>query len=139
MVTEVRRVRSEMQLAGKVELTLRSTDVDLLRRHSVGLDDLCNVTNIEEGDKNGPSVTIVISNQEIFIPLAGVIDLEAEKVRLDKELQTSDKDISFLEKRLANPKYVERAPAHLVQESRDKLAEAVAKRDALRQARQELG
>ena len=75
------------------------------------IDDLCNVTNIEEGDKNGPSVTIVISNQEIFIPLAGVIDLEAEKVRLDKELQTSDKDISFLEKRLAKPKYVERAPA----------------------------
>ena len=85
--------------------------------------------------------TVLSTSQgrEIFIPLAGVIDLEAEKDRLDKELQSSDKDISFLEKRLANPKYVERAPAHLVQESRDKLAEAISKRESLRQARQELG
>ena len=139
VITEVRRVRSEMQLAGKVELTLRSTNVDLLRRHAVGLDDLCHVTKIEEGDKNGPSVTIVVQGREIFIPLAGVIDLDAEKDRLDKEIQASDKDISFLEKRLANPKYVERAPVHLVQESKDKLAEAIAKRDSLCQARRELG
>ena len=62
-----------------------------------------------------------------------------EKQRLHKELQSSNKDISFLEKRLSNPKYVAHAPQHLVQETRDKLAEAIAKRDALDQARQELG
>ena len=73
MVTEVRRVRSEMHWPeGRVDPS--GIDVELLSRHAVGLDDLCNVTKIEQGEKDGPSVTIVVQGRD-FYTIGRVIDL----------------------------------------------------------------
>jgi valyl-tRNA synthetase len=58
--------------------------------------------------------------------------------RLDKVLVKADKDVTELEKRLANPSFVERAPKELVDELREKLASAVSRRDTLRSSRNRL-
>ena len=137
VIVEIRKARSQMQLPRHAEITLRTLDVSLLERHAQGLKDLCNVSNIQQGDKDGPSSTIVVGEQEIYIPLAGLIDLDAEKQRLDKEIAAASKDISFLDKRLNNPKYVSKAPAHLVEETRDKHAAALSKLESLKRARAE--
>ena len=66
------------------------------------------------------------------------MDFEAEVKRLDKVLAKADKDVQQLERRLSNPKFVDRAPAEVVEEVRGKLASAVARRDTLRDSRDRL-
>jgi len=59
----------------------------------------------------------------IVVPLRGLVDVEEEEKRLLKEIGKADKDIEFLEKKLANPSFVERAPADIVAKEQEKLAE----------------
>ena len=68
---------------------------------------------------------------EIVIPLAGLVDVDAERARLGKELEKVEKDIAFFERKLGNPKFVEKAPAAVVDKDRAKLADAQAARESL--------
>ena len=54
--------------------------------------------------------------------LKGLIDVEEELARLRKEIARVEDDMAFVNKKLGNPKFVERAPDHIVQKERDKLA-----------------
>ncbi len=67
-------------------------------------------------------VTLVVTPVEISLPLAGLVDVEAERERLEKELAEAQSQISRLEKLLASP-FAEKAPPEVVQKERDKLAE----------------
>jgi len=60
---------------------------------------------------------------ELFLPLDGLIDLEAEKARLEGQLQKFAKEIEKASAKLNNPKFTERAPEEVLQEARDRLAE----------------
>ena len=60
---------------------------------------------------------------ELFLPLDGLIDLEAEKVRLEGQLQKFAKEIEKASAKLNNPKFTERAPEEVLQEAKDRLAE----------------
>ena len=64
---------------------------------------------------------VVGSDIEVIVPLAGLVDIEAEKKRIAKEIGKSDSEITFLSKKLDNPKFVERAPAEVVAEQRERL------------------
>ena len=138
-ITAVRRIKAEMGLSPKVELRLRGADVALLQRHGSALRDLAKVVSIEAGGREGVCATAVVRGQELYIPLEGVIDIDAERERLDKELQKSDKDIGSLEKRLGNQGFVAKAPEHVVQGFREKLEAARERREALAAARAQLG
>jgi valyl-tRNA synthetase len=60
---------------------------------------------------------------KVLIPLAGLIDKDAELVRLDKEIDRLRQDIARTEKKLANPSFVDKAPAAVVQKERDKMTQ----------------
>ena len=60
---------------------------------------------------------------ELFLPLDGLIDLEAEKARLEGQLQKFAKEIEKASAKLNNPKFSERAPEEVLQEAKDRLAE----------------
>jgi valyl-tRNA synthetase len=60
---------------------------------------------------------------EIVMPLAGLIDVAAEKARIGKDIAKADKEIATLEKKLANPQFIERAPEEVVAEQRARLAD----------------
>ena len=81
------------------------------------------------------SATAVVKGAELVIPLEGVVDLDAERARLDKEIAKVGKDVQDLERRLGNAGFVAKAPEHVVNGFREKLAAANAKLENLQEAR----
>jgi valyl-tRNA synthetase len=57
------------------------------------------------------------------VPLAGLIDVEAERARLTKDLEKVNREIDSLERKLSNASFVERAPKEVVEENRKRLAD----------------
>ena len=69
------------------------------------------------------SASNVAAGNEIIVPLTGAVDFAAEVARLDKELAKLDKEHAMLSGKLANPNYVEKAPAEVVEKDRARVAE----------------
>jgi valyl-tRNA synthetase len=133
-INTVRRIRAESNIAPKVPLALvvEGPLHEVLIRHDAALANLANIHGLTAGTRpEGMVATGVVGESQIYIPLDDAIDLDAERERLERELSTAQNDVSFLEKRLSNTRYVERAPAHLVAETREKLTAVQAQRDRL--------
>jgi len=71
---------------------------------------------------------------ELFMPLDGLIDVAAEKVRIQKEIEKFDAEILKVEQKLANPNFTQKVPATVLEEHRNRLIEWQAKRDHARAA-----
>ena len=71
---------------------------------------------------------------ELYLPLDGVIDVEAEKVRLEAQLEKISKEIKKASAKLNNPKFTERAPEDVLQEAKDRLAEWQQKEGQMRES-----
>ena len=138
VITEIRRVRSELQIANSVRISLLSQNISILQKHARGLSDLCNVTAITEGTKSGICSTVVVNGQNIYIPLTDVIDLNEERERLDKQIKKVEKDLGFLAKKLNNEKFISKAPAHVVSDFESKRDASKQKLGLLQNARKEL-
>jgi valyl-tRNA synthetase len=67
---------------------------------------------------------VVSADVEVVVPLEGLIDFGAQRARLDRAIAKERKDVEFLEKKLDNQSFVERAPADVVEEHRARLVEA---------------
>ncbi len=79
-------------------------------------------------------VTVVVGEGvEAWLPLAGMVDLEKERRRLQAEMESAEEEVDRLEGVLANEQFVTRAPADVVQRERDRLAEAEVRVAALRE------
>jgi len=74
-------------------------------------------------------MTAVVTGAELYLPLAGLIDIDQEIARLEKELAHLNKEVERVEKKLANPDYVAKAPAHVVEQERAKGQDYREKRD----------
>ena len=79
-------------------------------------------------------VTVVTPSARGFIPVMELIDRDKELARLQKELTKNEKEIAMFQKQLENPRFVEKAPAALVAETRSKLIAAQDKRKNLEQS-----
>jgi valyl-tRNA synthetase len=77
------------------------------------------------------SALAVVTGADVYVELAGVIDLAAERQRLEKEIRRADETIATLEGKLARPEFVERAPAEVVERERGRLAAELSVRDKL--------
>jgi valyl-tRNA synthetase len=75
-------------------------------------------------EKPQDSIVLVIGNTEIFLPLAGMVDITEERIRMEKELADAESQIARLEKLLDSP-FSEKAPANVVQAERDRLVSFV--------------
>ncbi|MEO0602645.1 MAG: valine--tRNA ligase [Myxococcota bacterium] len=140
-VTEIRRIRGEMEIALKTPLKLHIADSGLAERlagHAHALRDMGRVEVVQTDDAPRASATAVVRGQTLVVPLEGVVDLSAEVARLDKVLAKSEKDVAQLGKRLANKGFVDRAPDEVVQEVRDKLEAAEKRLHTLRASRNRL-
>ena len=71
---------------------------------------------------------------ELYLPLEGLIDVEAERARLRKELAKVEAEIQKVEQKLANPNFASRAPAHVIEAHRQRLADWQARRDQVQSA-----
>ncbi len=130
LVSQVRSVRAEMNVpaGAKVPLVVVGADgMTMLRigHHGKTLKRLARLESLELADAVPTgAVQMVLDEATIAMPLAGVIDIEAEMARLNKAISKTEGEISGLEKKLANENFTLRAPAHVVEAQRQRQREA---------------
>ena len=140
LVTEIRQLKAEMNVpqGAKPGLSFIAPDAvtaGRIARHrdlilTLGrVSDLATVEAAAAG-----AVTFVSGGATAALSLAGIIDLTAERARLTKEIAAFDSDISHVNKKLGNPNFVDRAAPEVVDEQRQKLAEAEAGKAKLQAA-----
>jgi len=81
---------------------------------------------LEADEQPPPNALALVGDLRVMVPLAGLIDVAAEKARLGKEVERKTSDQQRLEKKLANSGFVAKAPAEVVAKERDKLSEIAA-------------
>jgi valyl-tRNA synthetase len=79
-------------------------------------------------------VQLIVRNTVAALPLEGIVDVGAEKVRLSKEIAKLKGDAERIEAKLNNSDFVARAPEQIVEENRERLAEALSRREKLNAA-----
>ena len=84
------------------------------------------------------AVQLLVRGDTAALPLKGVIDLAAEKTRLEKELAKVDADIARVDAKLGNADFIARAPEEVVEGERDKREEALARRAKILEALERL-
>ena len=130
-IVGVRKIRSGMNIAPSKALPVildAYTDEDKARlaRNTAFVERLArteSITWLAEGEEAPESATALVGNMKLLIPLAGLIDKEAELSRLDKEIDKIKKDVERGRKKLENESFVAKAPAEVVQKEKDKVAE----------------
>ena len=146
LVSEVRSVRSEMNVPPAAEATLEVVQPDSLlserlQRHRASLRRLARLATIETVDASSHQSARVVVGPSVFaIPLGGMIDIDAERARLTKAKAKADGEVGRIDKKLSNEKFVANAPEEVVTEEREKqaayrleserLAKAIAQLDA---------
>ena len=84
------------------------------------------------------AVQLLVRGEVAALPLKGVIDLSAERARLDKELAKADADIKRVDAKLGNEKFVANAPDEIVEEEKEKREAAVARKEKILEALERL-
>ncbi|WAT07823.1 valine--tRNA ligase [Rouxiella badensis] len=128
-IVAIRNVRAEMNIApGKpLELLLRGASADAQRRVEQNLSFIKSLARLESitvlpaGDKGPVSVTKLVEGAELLIPMAGLVDKEAELERLCKEIAKLDAEVERIEAKLSNEGFVARAPEAVVAKERERL------------------
>jgi valyl-tRNA synthetase len=129
VITAVRNIRGEMRIAPGVtlEVTLRPVGKHeaLFAAQAPLIEALARgrLTSDPRARRPAGSALAVVGPSEIYVKLAGVVDLIAERARLEKEIKRAADAVAFLEAKLARPEFVERAPAPVVEKERQRLAE----------------
>ncbi len=133
----IRKIRSEMDIAPSktVPVFIENADeVDkaYIAEFSEWLKKLGKMESFELLSGDAPeSAVALVGKMKLHIPLAGLIDKDAELARLDREITKLQASIDRLNGQLSNEKYVDNAPAELVAKSREQLAEQQAKMSEL--------
>jgi valyl-tRNA synthetase len=139
LISEVRSVRSEMNVpaAAKVPLIIAGAADTTRARIAVHADTIKRLARLDSLDFGRPqagAVQIVLEEATLALPLAGIIDIGAESQRLKREIDKVGSEIKQLDAKLANEKFVSRAPEHVVEEQRERKTEAEATAAKLEQA-----
>jgi valyl-tRNA synthetase len=105
----------------------------LLREHAPLVQSLARATLTVDPGASRPrnSALGVVGASELYVALEGVVDLAAERQRLEKEIRRAEEAIAFGRAKLARPEFAERAPADVVEKEREKVAAQESLRDKL--------
>jgi valyl-tRNA synthetase len=147
VLTGVRKIRSEMNIApGKtIPLLLADGDAEDRRRIQKFSSQIEFLARCEAprwlaiGEPEPAAAAAVIGNLRVLIPLEGLIDLDAERVRLNKEIARIEGEIKKCEGKLGNANFVDHAPAAVVEQERNRLADWKTQATALREQASRLG
>jgi valyl-tRNA synthetase len=136
-VAAIRTIRGEMRVPPGVTLAVTAKTAGahgaLLREHAPLVQALARATLTLDPRATRPRASAlgVVGGTELYVTLEGVVDLGAERQRLEKEIRRAEEAIAFGRAKLARPEFAERAPAEIVDKEREKLAEQEALRDKL--------
>ncbi|HEX6866436.1 MAG TPA: valine--tRNA ligase, partial [Caulobacteraceae bacterium] len=130
LVTEIRSIRAEMNVppSARPPLTLSGANAETLERLARHRDLIVTLARLETArEADAPpagAAPFVIGEATAALAIAQFIDLAAEKARLAKDIASAASDIERTTKKLANADFVARAPEEVVEENRERLAEA---------------
>ncbi len=138
LISTVRAVRAEINVPAGAEIPLLirgagPATAERLGAHRDLVRRLARLASAEllTGEPPSGAVQAVLDEATLVLPLAGVVDLAQERARLRKELDKAITAVAKIDSKLANPQFVDRAPAEVVEEQRERRAEAAAARDKL--------
>ena len=139
LISDVRSVRAEMNVPAGARVPLVVSGANEETRARAGRYDdiikrMARVESLAFGDAPQGSVQIVLDEATLALPLAGVIDIAEESKRLKREIDKVGSEIKQIDAKLANYKFVSRAPEHVVEEQRERRSEAEATATKLEQA-----
>ncbi len=130
-VLGIRQIRGEMDISPGKSLPVllqgaTDRDLNLAKKHAALLDRVgrvASITKLESSDEAPPSATALLSEMKLLVPMRGLIDVDAERSRLSRQIEKLQVDINRSKGKLANEKFVNNAPVDVVQTERDRLAE----------------
>jgi valyl-tRNA synthetase len=134
LVTAVRSLRSEMNIAPAtlIPLALVNASADTQTRAQRWTDVVKRLARLSDISLAGAmpqgAVQLLVRGEVAALPLKGVVDLTAEKTRLEKEIAKADADIKRVDAKLGNANFVANAPEEVVEEQRERREEAEGRR-----------
>jgi valyl-tRNA synthetase len=138
LVTQGRNLRRTANIAANKKIKLILKPVRELAAHDVEvLKLLLNAGAVEVNVNYQPgknTLTVRAELGDLFLPLEGLIDREAETARLKKELEKIEAETAKVEQKLANPNFTQKVPAQVLAEQQRRLAEWQGKRDHVKAA-----
>jgi valyl-tRNA synthetase len=142
LVTAIRSVRAEMNITAAIPLVLAGASPETKARAERWAEFIKRLARVSEitSASAAPqgSVQLVVRGETAALPLKGVIDVAAERARLEKEMQKADADIARVDAKLNNVNFVARAPEEVVEEEKEKREEALARKTKIAEALERL-
>ena len=141
-IKAIRNRRAEMNVppSKKAKLYIATKYIEEFTNGSVFMNRLASASEVEVGadfEIEG-SVSVITESAKIFIPLNELVDFEAERARLQKELDAANKDLQFVSNKLNNPGFVAKAPEKVIAQEREKQAKYLAKISMLEESLEKL-
>ncbi len=143
LIEQIRSVRSAMNVNPSAKTGLIIAEIDeagqgMLDRNAPLIQRLARVEKFETGAVHKGAVTLTLSGAVMALPLAGVVDVDAERARLDKAMKKIAREIGGLRGKLGNEKFLANAKPEVVEEQRTRLVTAEAEAAKLGAALQRL-
>jgi valyl-tRNA synthetase len=120
----------KISMAKRIDIILKNASAEDQRRLADNAPLLNKLAKLESvtvlaTDAEAPmSATTLVGDMQVLVPMAGLIDKDAELARLDKEIQRLDGEVKRVGGKLSNQGFVAKAPAEVLEKERTKLAEA---------------
>ena len=140
VIESIRSIRGELNvpIGAAVEVHIQSPNAEVRERLETYLEQylpaftrVADITIAESLQKPPASAEAVIGELAIYIPLAEVIDLDAEHARLSKRHQQATKDVAAAQKTLDNPNFIQRAPENVVAQKQAQLERLLTEQEKL--------
>lgn len=143
-VRAIRNRRAEMNIppSRKAAVYVETQDTDTFNYGAEFIKRLAyagDVTVAESFDNLGNVVTIVTESAKIYIPMGELVDFEAERKRLEKDLAAAQDKLDFINKKLSNPGFVNKAPENVVNKNREDAAKLEEKITSIKASLDSLG
>ena len=142
-VRAIRNRRAEMNVppSKKAKVYIATSYKETFEQGGVFMQKLASASEVEvaDGFEIDGAVSIVTQDAKIYIPMGELVDFEAEKARLNKELAAVQKDLDFVNNKLSNENFVAKAPANVVASQREQAAKYQEKIAMLKESIAKLG
>ena len=144
VIRAIRNRRAEMNIpmSKKAKVFIETNETDIFNMGVEFVKRLAAANEVEvdsKFDNLGNVVTIITNDAKVYIPLGDLVDFEAEKKRLEKELATAQDKLDFINKKLNNPGFVSKAPEKVVNQNREDASKLTEKIAQIKKSIEEIG
>ena len=138
LVSAIRSIKAEMNTNAVIPLVLVAAPAQTQQRAERWADFIKRLARVSEitsaASAPAGSVQLIVRGEVAALPLKGVIDIAAERARLDKEMSKAEADLKRSDAKLSNEKFVANAAEEVVEEEREKREEALARKQKILEA-----